>query len=137
MVLYFTLKSDIFGSLNMIKGKKNKTRTSNYSLGFLILFLFSFTSGIASSFSLVSHDKTDFKEFSFEKKDNSSSSSSDGFIFNEIEEDEDNLEPGFILLPSFLILEQLTLSLNFIEENFQANFIYGVSVLLVTGGLRI
>lgn len=117
--------------------KKNKRKTSIYSLGFLILFLFSFTSGIASSLNSVGPNKTDFKEFSFEKKDNSTSSSSDGFLFNEIEEDEDNLEPGFTLLPAFLVLEPLTLSLSFIEELFQTTYIHKLSVLLVAGGLRI
>lgn len=121
----------------MSKSKKDSLRKGKYSLGFLFLFLFSFASGIASSLNSVTHEKLDFKEFSFVSIDNSTTSSTDGFLFNEIEEDEDNLEPGFTLLPAFLIFESVTCLQNAQDENYHVVCLNSLSILLVAGGLRI
>ena len=121
----------------MRSNRNNKLKLSKYSWGFLLLFLFSFTSGIASSFSASALDKINYKEFSYNCMENSSGSSSAGFLFNEIEEDEDNLEPCFTLLPDFLVIEPIDGVLNKTNETKLSVHFSRISIFLIVGDLRI
>lgn len=115
----------------------SKVRVSKYSWGFLLLFLFSFTSGVASSFSTSTLDKINYKEFSYNCKENAASSASAGFLFNEIEEDEDNLEPCFTLLPDFLVIEPIDIVLNKTNETKLSVYFSRISIFIIVGDLRI
>lgn len=109
-----------------------------YSRSFLLLYFISLSANILGSLNVSSKVHTSGVEFVSVDCAGGGSSDSDDMAFKETELDgEDDIRPILTILPTFLSIDSLSLSLVYSYSELTPSLLKHVSIFLVTRDLRI